>query len=279
MTKEDYNFLTSTMSKILELSKSNEKSKRFIVTNTTKLNQLEQKKGNLDSELITKLGYHTKEKFLFKLEDAEKNYHESLTELASKNEEVKQAASFRATVDWDAIALNTIMTCSVIVFLLSMFVWIPFDEVFGYESECSKSGGEYEGEIYDSVHECEGYEFGFNSYLVYQFYVIIIGLSFYGIMLQISKPKVRLYQSIKDEAKNMEYFKEKKKKKMENLRQKYVKIEGLEMSISNLKLEIKNLRDKIKLKEREIDSNIEEIHKLFASVSYLTPYYDKLNLE
>ena len=267
------------MSKILELSKSNEKSKRFMVTNTTKLNRLEQKKENLDSEIKTKLGFNTKETFVIQLDYAKKDYNKSSRELAKKNKEVKQAESFRATEEWDGIAKVIAGVCCVIGLFLSMFVWIPFDEVFGYESNCSKTGGEYEGEIYDSVHECEGWEFGFESCMVYQVFALIIGFSFYGIMSQLSGPKVRLYQSIKDEAESTKNQKANKKKNMQNLRQNLNEIEGLENTISNLKLEIKNLRGKIKLKEREIDSNIEEIHKLFASVSHLTPYYDKLNLE
>ena len=139
MTKEDYNFLTSTMSKILELSKSNEKSKRFMVTNTTKLNRLEQKKENLDSELKTNLGFNTKEIFVFQLDDAKKDYNKSSRELTKKNKEVKQAESFWVTEDWDGITVVIVGVCCFIGFFLSMFVWIPFDEVFGYESDARRA--------------------------------------------------------------------------------------------------------------------------------------------
>jgi hypothetical protein len=180
-------------------------------------------------------GNHTKERLA---EEIRKEMKKQDTEMASVRKEAKKKkislengeTELLRTKDLaEKMGLGIFYIGIVISFFLPVFIVIPFDDI-GVSSECSETGGIYDGEKYDSVEECQEWEWGLQSCCIYVIIATLFAFLPFAVMTKINEPKVRLINrnsKLRDGSSDMHY-----------LMRKHESVERVEKEISELELSI-----------------------------------------
>ena len=275
MTLDDYNLLTTTMSKILDLD-----SRKVDLEGSLKKKKAEQRKLiKQEQELkssITTLKRRRLSKQYDTAEEKSTNFDQEINQNELLFKELEATMSYRFSGFQAFLLLIASLGVSII---LGMFgPTLPFTETpldFDGSGERCENG---EFESYENTEDCLAGENGF--YLCCYSFLLLLCLSSYlynksGDRADASSAEIDLQRKHVNTLKSKRGTLNKKMREMKKLISELAKnekdcinvqakIEGVSLDIESMKINITELK--------------KEIKKLLESVAHLTPYYDKINL-
>jgi chromosome segregation ATPase len=288
MTLEDYNFLTTTMSKVLDLNNNNETLLDELEYLKSDVGQKHIEKKTLDNELRDALESEGKMEELAESHlRVKEKWMTDCHELDAMGRTISQSVdSINRTEDLgNKISKYILIIGFFCAFVLSQTNTIPFDDISGVSSECSETGGTFEGKKYDSVELCRDREFLIGNCFMYMIIPILVSQKVIEVKHKKKSSQVRLIKPTEDEAASLGSRVRKGEKQIRNIMRHMKTIQSrldlvkkLEKEIPKLENLIAKSEQKIVQGEKTIKSNTDEINELLEGVNHLTPYYDKLRL-